>query len=123
MARLVKCAAACVRHSARHRPKMSQVVRVLEGDTSLADLDDGIKPGHNSVYNGSSDYDTTQYNEDLIRHRKMIVDSQEFASSEYSRPTSEYGLNPSGSSSEAGNTREMEMSKLRRDMRGFSDGF
>ncbi|KAK1434708.1 hypothetical protein QVD17_00457 [Tagetes erecta] len=120
MARLVTCAAVCVRHSARHRPRMSQVVRVLEGDTSLADLDVGIKPGHGSVYNGSSDYDTTQYNEDLIRHRKMIVDTQEFASSEYSRPTSEYALNLSGSSSEAGNTREMEMSKL---SRGFSDGF
>ncbi|MFS7945128.1 putative protein kinase RLK-Pelle-PERK-1 family [Helianthus anomalus] len=122
MARLVSCAAVCVRHSARRRPKMSQVVRALEGDMSLADLDDGMKPGHSSVYNGSSDYDTAQYNEDMIKFRKMALGTQEYASSEYSRPTSEYGLNPSGSSSEVQNTREMEM-KLRKDSRGYSDGF
>ncbi|GJY72937.1 transmembrane and coiled-coil domain-containing protein 4-like protein [Tanacetum coccineum] len=44
---------------------MSQVVRALEGDVSLSDLDEGIKLGHNSVYNGSSDYDTVQYNVDM----------------------------------------------------------
>ncbi|KAI3786886.1 hypothetical protein L1987_40941 [Smallanthus sonchifolius] len=123
MTRMVSCAAVCVRHSARRRPKMSQVVRVLEGDVSLSDLDDGIKPGHSSVYNGSSDYDTAQYNEDMIKFRKMALGTQEYASSEYSRPTSEYALNPSGSSSEGRNMREMEMSKLRKDGRGFSDGF
>ncbi|XP_071698338.1 proline-rich receptor-like protein kinase PERK15 [Rutidosis leptorrhynchoides] len=123
MARMVSCAAVCVRHSARRRPKMSQVVRALEGDVSLADLDEGIKPGHSSVYNGSSDYDTAQYNEDMIKFRKMALGTQEYASSEYSRPTSEYGLNPSGSSSEGVNTREMEMGKLRKDSRGYSDGF
>ncbi|KAL4572213.1 hypothetical protein LXL04_018983 [Taraxacum kok-saghyz] len=126
MARLVSCAAVCVRHSARRRPKMSQVVRALEGDVSLSDLDEGIRPGHSSVYNGSSDYDTAQYNEDMIKFRKMALGTQEYnASSEYSRPTSEYGLNlnPSGSSSEGQNTREMEMGKLRKDSRGYSDGF
>ncbi|KAK9055055.1 hypothetical protein SSX86_026135 [Deinandra increscens subsp. villosa] len=123
MARMLSCAAACVRHSARRRPKMSQVVRALEGDMSLSDLDDGIKPGHSSVYNGSSDYDTAQYNEDMIKFRKMALGTQEYASSEYGRPASEYGLNPSGSSSEGPNTREMEMGKLRKDVRGFGDGF
>ncbi|KAL7589543.1 hypothetical protein Lser_V15G39155 [Lactuca serriola] len=123
MARMVSCAAVCVRHSARRRPKMSQVVRALEGDVSLSDLDEGIRPGHSSVYNGSSDYDTAQYNEDMVKFRKMALGTQEYASSEYSRPTSEYGLNPSGSSSEGQNTREMEMGKLRKDTRGYSDGF
>ncbi|XP_024966408.1 proline-rich receptor-like protein kinase PERK1 [Cynara cardunculus var. scolymus] len=125
MARMVSCAAVCVRHSARRRPKMSQVVRALEGDVSLSDLDEGIRPGHSSVYtsHGSSDYDTTEYNKDMIKFRKMALGTQEYASSEYSRPTSEYGLNPSGSSSEGQNTREMEMSKLKKDSRGFSDGF
>ncbi|KAI3513754.1 hypothetical protein L1887_11886 [Cichorium endivia] len=123
MARMVSCAAVCVRHSARRRPKMSQVVRALEGDVSLSDLDEGIRPGHSSVYNGSSDYDTAQYNEDMVKFRKMALGTQEYASSEYSRPTSEYGLNPSGSSSEGQNTREMEMGKLRKDSRGYSDGF
>lgn len=127
MARMVSCAAVCVRHSARRRPKMSQVVRALEGDVSLSDLDEGIRPGHSSVYNGSSDYDTAQYNEDMIKFRKMALGTQEYVSSEYSRPTSEYGLNPSGSSSEGQNTREMEMEmeigKLKKDSRGYSDGF
>ena len=125
MARMVSCAAVCVRHSARRRPKMSQVVRALEGDVSLSDLDEGIRPGHSSVYSshGSSDYDTAEYNKDMIKFRKMALGTQEYASSEYSRPTSEYGLNPSGSSSEGQNTREMEMGKLKKDSRGFSDGF
>ncbi|XP_076954449.1 proline-rich receptor-like protein kinase PERK15 [Bidens hawaiensis] len=123
MARMVACAAVCVRHSARRRPKMSQVVRALEGDVSLADLDDGVKPGHSSVYNGSSDYDTAQYNEDMIKFRKMALGTQEYASSEYSRPTSEYGLNPSGSSGEGPNTSQMEMGKMRKDTRGSGEGF
>ncbi|KAJ9167819.1 hypothetical protein P3X46_019412 [Hevea brasiliensis] len=122
MARMVACAAACVRHSARRRPRMSQVVRALEGDVALSDLNEGIRPGHSSVYSyGSSDYDTNQYNEDIKKFRKMALGSQEYgASSEYSGPTSEYGLNPSGSSSEGQNTREMEMGKMKRNSQGFS---
>ncbi|KAK6136772.1 hypothetical protein DH2020_029485 [Rehmannia glutinosa] len=38
MLRMVLSAAACIRHSARRRPKMSQIVRALEGDVSLDDL-------------------------------------------------------------------------------------
>ncbi|CAL5186921.1 unnamed protein product [Lathyrus oleraceus] len=50
MTRMVACAAACTRHSAKRRPRMSQVVRALEGDVSLADLNEGVRPGHSSVY-------------------------------------------------------------------------
>ncbi|KAM7509516.1 hypothetical protein LguiA_019969 [Lonicera macranthoides] len=124
MARMVACAAACVRHSARRRPRMSQVVRALEGDVSLSDLNEGIRPGQSTMYSshGSSDYDTAQYNEDMKKFRKMALSSQEYASSEYSRPTSEYGLYPSGSSSEGQQTREMELGKMKKDSRGFSGG-
>ncbi|GJY19007.1 proline-rich receptor-like protein kinase PERK1 [Tanacetum coccineum] len=124
MARMVSCAAACVRHSARRRPRMSQVVRALEGDVSLSDLNEGIRPGHSSAYGsrGSSDYDTAQYNDDMVKFRKMALGTQEYASSEYSRPTSEYGLYPSGSS-EGQDTHEMEMGKYKREGRGYSDGF
>ncbi|XP_027175882.1 LOW QUALITY PROTEIN: proline-rich receptor-like protein kinase PERK1 [Coffea eugenioides] len=124
MARVAACAAACVRHSARRRPRMSQVVRALEGDVSLSDLNEGIRPGHSTVYSsyGSSDYDTAQYNEDMKKFRKMALQSKEYGSSEYSGPTSEYGLYPSGSSSEGQTTREMEMGKLKKDGRGFSGG-
>ncbi|KAI5556871.1 hypothetical protein POPTR_018G081300v4 [Populus trichocarpa] len=123
MARMVACAAACVRHSARRRPRTSQVVRALEGDVSLSDLNEGIRPGNSRVYGsyGSSDYDTSQYNEDMKKFRKMALGSQEYgASSEYSGPTSEYGLYPSGSSSEGQNTREMEMGKMKKASKGFS---
>ncbi|CAJ1951775.1 unnamed protein product [Sphenostylis stenocarpa] len=125
MARMVACAAACTRHSAKRRPRMSQVVRALEGDVSLADLNEGIKPGHSSMYSSheSSDYDTAQYREDMKKFRKVALGTQEYgASSEYSAATSEYGLNPSGSSSEAQSrqtTREMEMRKMK-NSQGFS---
>ncbi|GAA0162285.1 transmembrane signal receptor [Lithospermum erythrorhizon] len=126
MARMVACAAACVRHSGRRRPRMSQVVRALDGDASLSDLNEGIRPGQSSMYSshGSSDYDTVQYNEDMKKFRKIALGTQEYASSEYSGggPTSEYGLNPSGSSSEGQTTRDMEMSRRTKDSRGFSSG-
>ncbi|CAN0901573.1 Proline-rich receptor-like protein kinase PERK1 [Linum grandiflorum] len=126
MARMVACAAACVRHSARRRPRMSQVVRALEGDVSLVDLNEGIKPGHSRMYGGSygesSDYDTSQYNDDMKKFRKVALGSQEYgAGSEYSGPaTSDYGLYPSGSSSEGQTTREMEMRKVKRNSQGFN---
>lgn len=70
---------------------------------------------------GSSDYDTNQYNEDLRKFRKMALGSTEYgASSEYSGPTSEYGLYPSGSSSEGQTTREMEMRTVKKESGGFS---
>ncbi|KAJ8568883.1 hypothetical protein K7X08_032580 [Anisodus acutangulus] len=120
---MVACAAACVRHSARRRPRMSQVVRALEGDVSLSDLNEGIRPGHSTVYSsyGSSDYDASQYNEDMTKFRIMALASQEYGSTDqYSNSTSEYGLNPSGSSSEGQQTREMEMGRTKKESRGFS---
>ncbi|EEF50863.1 somatic embryogenesis receptor kinase, putative [Ricinus communis] len=104
MARMVACAGAAVRHSARRRAKMSQIVRALEGDVSLEHLNEGVKPGQSTVFSstsGSSDNDTTSYSADMRKFRKVVMDnSQEYESSEYGH-TSEYGLNPSSSSSEA----------------------
>uniref|UniRef100_A0A0D9UVX4 non-specific serine/threonine protein kinase n=1 Tax=Leersia perrieri TaxID=77586 RepID=A0A0D9UVX4_9ORYZ len=50
MFRMIEAAAACIRHSASRRPKMSQVVRVLD---SLADVDltNGIQPGKSEMFN------------------------------------------------------------------------
>ncbi|XP_052182664.1 proline-rich receptor-like protein kinase PERK1 [Diospyros lotus] len=121
MAHMVACAAACVRHSARRRPRMSQVVRALEGDVALSDLNEGMRPGHSTMYSsfGSSDYDTSQYNEDMKKFRKMALGTRDYVSSEYSGLTSEYGLYPSGSSSEGQQTtREMEMGRMKKDSRG-----
>ncbi|XP_010254881.1 PREDICTED: proline-rich receptor-like protein kinase PERK4 [Nelumbo nucifera] len=85
MANMVTCAAASIRHSARRRPKMSQIVRALEGDVSLDDLNEGVKPGQSTVFGviGSSEYDANAYNADMIKFRKMALESQEMSSSEY----------------------------------------
>ncbi|XP_010488565.1 PREDICTED: proline-rich receptor-like protein kinase PERK1 [Camelina sativa] len=124
MARMVACAAACVRHSGRRRPRMSQIVRALEGNVSLSDLNEGMRPGHSNVYSsygGSTDYDTSQYNDDMKKFRKMALGTQDYGTTgEYSNPTSDYGLYPSGSSSEGQATREMEMGKIKRPGQGYS---
>lgn len=98
MQRLIACAAACVRHSARRRPKMSQIVRALEGDMSLEDLDDGVKPGQNTYFNSSSDFESGSYSANMRQFRKVALGSEEF-STEYSGQTSEYGLHAADSSS------------------------
>ncbi|GFY94023.1 roline-rich extensin-like receptor kinase 4 [Actinidia rufa] len=106
MARMVACAAASIRHSGRRRPKMSQIVRALEGDSSLDDLiNEGGKPsrGSGSGSNGSSDtslYDTGAYNADMMKFKKMVMSSRDMGSNEFEE-TSEYGLNPSSSSSDS----------------------
>ncbi|XP_078428201.1 proline-rich receptor-like protein kinase PERK15 [Wolffia australiana] len=121
MARMIACAAACVRQSARRRPRVSQIVRVLEGDITLDDLNEGLLPGQSSVYGSSADYDRGQYSEDMRRFRKLALGSQEYTSSEYSAPTSQYGLNASISSGEGQSTGEVELPRRpMRDSRGFS---
>ncbi|KAJ8558377.1 hypothetical protein K7X08_005143 [Anisodus acutangulus] len=101
--RMVACAAASVRHSARRRPKMSQIVRALDGDSSLEDLNE--KPGKNNTANfgasgpASDIYDTRAYNADMMKFRQMVMTNQDFNSSEYGA-TSDYGLHPSETSSE-----------------------
>ncbi|KAJ1397712.1 Serine/threonine-protein kinase, active site [Sesbania bispinosa] len=102
--RMVACAAASVRHSARRRPRMSQIVRVLEGDASLDVLNhDGVKPGQSAMFSSASgEYDAGAYSADMKKFRKLAFDSGN-ASSEFGG-TSEYGLNPSISSSEQSST-------------------
>ncbi|CAL9097836.1 unnamed protein product [Musa textilis] len=120
MARMIACTAACVRHSARRRPRMSQVIRALEGDVSLEDLNEGIRPGHSRFYGsyGSSDYDSSQYNEDMKKFRKMALATQEYASGDHSAATSEYGQNPLSSSTEGRQTHEIEIGR-KKDSYGF----
>ncbi|CAM8926632.1 unnamed protein product [Rhodiola kirilowii] len=107
MMRLVACASACIRHSARRRARMSQIVRVLEGDVSLNDLKQVKEGRQNSMFSSSSPssgggasdvYDTACYNAEMQKFRKLALESQAYASSEFG-VTSEYGLNPSSSSS------------------------
>ncbi|KAL3597335.1 hypothetical protein D5086_008972 [Populus alba] len=107
MACMVACAGASVSHSAKRRPKMSRIVRALEGEVSL---DEARKAGLIFSSASSSDYDQSSYSTDMRRFRRTAVDSNGYASSEFGH-TSEYGLNPSSSSSE-------EMSQMTKSRAG-----
>lgn len=98
-----------------------QVVRALEGDVSLEDLNEGVRPGHSRFGSySSSDYDSGQYNEDMKKFRKMAFNNN-YTSSQYSAPTSEYGQIPSASSSEGHQTQEMESGAMKKG--GYSSGY
>nr|XP_017233657.1 PREDICTED: proline-rich receptor-like protein kinase PERK1 [Daucus carota subsp. sativus] len=48
---MASCAAACVRNSEQLRPRMSQILRTLEGDVSPMELfSDGTRPGYSSFH-------------------------------------------------------------------------
>ncbi|KAL0343304.1 UNVERIFIED_CONTAM: Proline-rich receptor-like protein kinase PERK5 [Sesamum angustifolium] len=89
--------------------RREDIVRALEGDSSLEDLNEGGKAAQSTLASTNSNvtksavtheiYDTGAYNADMMRFRQMIMPSQEYNSSEYGA-TSEYGLNPSSSSGE-----------------------
>ncbi|KAK4426837.1 Proline-rich receptor-like protein kinase PERK4 [Sesamum alatum] len=109
VSRMAACAAASIRHSARRRPKMSQIVRSLQGDSSLEDFNEGVKPGQSTLYNPNGNgeaYDTCAYNADMLKFRKMVMSSQDFSNSEYGATSDEYGRNPSVSSA-TDSSREM----------------
>eukprot|EP01018_Ginkgo_biloba_P023914 Gb_23599 [translate_table: standard] len=106
MFRMVEATAACVRHSAQRRPRMGQVVRALESDAAISDLNNGVKPGQSSMYNSA------QYSADIRRFRRMAFGSREY-SSDYSGVTSEYERNRSVSSSEFHNSKEVKVKPSR----------
>ncbi|CAJ2635560.1 putative proline-rich receptor-like protein kinase PERK6 [Trifolium pratense] len=86
MIRLAACAASSICHSAKKRIKMSQIVRALEGDVSLEDLKAGMvksSGGNASAYTftAGSEYDTQQYNADMMKFRMAIMSNQEFGDS------------------------------------------
>ncbi|MFS7954827.1 putative protein kinase RLK-Pelle-PERK-1 family [Helianthus anomalus] len=83
MAQMASCAEASVRHSARRRPKMSQIVRALEGNASLDSLDEKETKGESALDTSESRvYDTQAYNDDMIKFRKMVMSTEESSGSE-----------------------------------------
>ncbi|ESW09171.1 hypothetical protein PHAVU_009G106200 [Phaseolus vulgaris] len=102
MVRMITCAAACVRQSSTLRPRMSQIVGVLEGVVSLSDLVGDVTPGHTTVHNWSDylDYGANQDQKDF-RSFDLALSSQKYSSSGYIETTSACGLYSSGSGSEA----------------------
>nr|XP_048323628.1 proline-rich receptor-like protein kinase PERK1 isoform X2 [Ziziphus jujuba var. spinosa]XP_048323629.1 proline-rich receptor-like protein kinase PERK1 isoform X2 [Ziziphus jujuba var. spinosa] len=110
MTRMAACAAACVRHSARLRPRMSQIVQALGGNVALNDLNEGVKPGNSTVFDsyGSTTYKASQYKEDLKKFQKLaLMVSQEQTFSEGSGPSSDFSRHPSTSSSGQQTTQEI----------------
>ncbi|GMI94056.1 proline-rich extensin-like receptor kinase 4 [Hibiscus trionum] len=83
MKRMAACAAASIRHSARKRPRMSQIVRTLEGNSSLDDLNEGVKPGYSTMYasGGTSDYSKSSYEADMKKFRELALSGQDMSES------------------------------------------
>ncbi|KAL3812629.1 hypothetical protein ACJIZ3_013897 [Penstemon smallii] len=68
MFRMIEAAAACVRHLASKRPKMSQIVRALD---SLEDSNNGMKPGQ------SGKFDSREYSAQIRMFQRMAFGSQD----------------------------------------------
>ncbi|CAO2193298.1 unnamed protein product [Urochloa humidicola] len=89
--RMIEAAAACIRHSASRRPKMSQVVRVLD---SLADVDltNGVQPGKSEMFNVANTAEIRLF-------QRMAFGSQDFTTdfSQSSWNSQSRGLDSSGS--------------------------
>lgn len=91
MARMVACAGACIRRSAKRRPRMSQIVRALEGDVSFDEVHEWAKPSNSSTFGDGSGMGGGSY----ISNMKMIRES---ALNDEVDVSSDYGRNPSSSS-------------------------
>jgi len=73
---------------------------------SFDDLNEGVKPGQSSVFGSSgseSTFESTTYSSKMREFQRVALASGEYTG-EYSGVTSEYGLNPSESSSSSGET-------------------
>eukprot|EP00850_Spirogloea_muscicola_P022631 SM000304S11853 [mRNA] locus=s304:17777:22208:- [translate_table: standard] len=71
MDRMISTAAQCVRHSAAIRPRMSQVVRLLQGEQDITEMGKGPnRPGYSTAYDdvpfgGNDTYDSAQYSAEM----------------------------------------------------------
>ncbi|XP_076959873.1 proline-rich receptor-like protein kinase PERK8 [Bidens hawaiensis] len=77
MFRMIEAAAACIRHSAPKRPRMSQVVRALDSIVEFTtDLSNGMKPGQSEIF------DSREHSAQIRLFQRMAFGSQDY-SSEY----------------------------------------
>ena len=74
MFRMIEAAAACIRHSASRRPRMSQVVRVLESSAEI-DLTNGVQPGRSQLFNVANTAEIRMF-------RRMVAGAQDDDSSD-----------------------------------------
>ncbi|KAL9242365.1 hypothetical protein vseg_016374 [Gypsophila vaccaria] len=89
MGSMITCAASCVRHSAKRRPRLSQVVRALEGDLELSDLNAGVKPGFSSLYSSADLYEPPN-TDNMLRFRRTAYGHGDEESSEFSVTRNEF---------------------------------
>ncbi|KAL0926626.1 hypothetical protein M5K25_002865 [Dendrobium thyrsiflorum] len=66
-----------------------KIVRALEGDASLEDLNEGMRPGQSMLFSSGSDYDSDLYAPNMRRIRRIELTSPEY-SGDYSGPIAEY---------------------------------
>ncbi|KAL1810080.1 hypothetical protein ACET3Z_027070 [Daucus carota] len=101
LAHMVSAAYSSIRHSARMRPKMSQIVRTLQGDADDDITKQGQGLGETDIYN------TSAYNADMLRFKQMVMNSQEFSSSEFGDATGEYRRRNSDKDYHSGNSHKV----------------
>lgn len=90
MFRMIEAAAACVRHSAARRPKMSLVVRALESVDELSDLTNGMKPGQSEAF------DPAQQSAQIRMFRRMAFGSQEYSTEFFNQTQSSWRSRDNG---------------------------
>ncbi|XP_022878386.1 proline-rich receptor-like protein kinase PERK9 [Olea europaea var. sylvestris] len=78
MFRMIEAAAVCVRHSAAKRPKMGQVVRVLDS-MATPDLTNGMKVGESAIFNSA------QQSAEIRLFRRMAFGSQNYSTDFFSQ--------------------------------------
>ncbi|KAK6279702.1 hypothetical protein POUND7_019969 [Theobroma cacao] len=91
MFRMIEAAAACVRHSAAKRPRMSQVVRALDSLDESSDLTNGMKPGQSEVF------DSAQQSAQIRMFQRLAFGSQEYSSSFFNHSQSSWRSQEDGS--------------------------
>ncbi|XP_028084353.1 proline-rich receptor-like protein kinase PERK8 isoform X1 [Camellia sinensis] len=74
MFRMIEAAAACIRHLASKRPRMSQVVRALDSIGEFTDLTNGMKPGQSEIFN------SREQSAQIRMFQRMAFGSQEYSS-------------------------------------------
>ncbi|KAG9148184.1 hypothetical protein Leryth_014099 [Lithospermum erythrorhizon] len=83
MLAMIACADACTRHSARMRPKMSQIVRTLVGDMPIDALNEGIKPANTSAFSSPRSSESDSQSDVKKVAKATGLSCPEFTSSEH----------------------------------------
>ncbi|KAL9381172.1 hypothetical protein Peur_026829 [Populus x canadensis] len=84
MFRMIEAAAACVRHSAAKRPRMSQVVRALDLLDESSDLSNGMKPGQSEIF------DSRQHSAQIRMFQRLAFGNQDYSSDFFDRTQSSW---------------------------------